>query len=75
VGRIVLHAIDRGVELQDLSLDEFRQFSSAIDAEVFNSLTLEQTLASKAQVGGTSRARVAEALTKARNQLAADKRR
>jgi argininosuccinate lyase len=65
VGRIVLHAIDRGLELQELPLQELQQFASVIDARVFDILTLEQTLATKSQIGGTSRARVAEALARA----------
>jgi argininosuccinate lyase len=66
VGRIVLHAIDRGVELQELPLQELQQFASVIDERVFEVLTLEQTLATKSQIGGTSRARVAKALERAK---------
>ncbi len=69
VGRVVLHAISRGVELQELPLSELRQFSKLIDDQVFSALTLEQTLATKSQIGGTSRARVAEALAQARIRL------
>jgi len=69
VGRIVVHAIERGVELQELSLDELRSISTLIDADVFAALSLEKTLETKAQVGGTSPARVAEALVAARNSL------
>jgi argininosuccinate lyase len=69
VGRIVVRAIERGVELQELSLDELRSVSALIDEDVFNALSLEETLKSKAQIGGTSPARVAEALAGARNSL------
>lgn len=69
VGRVVLHAINLGVELQELPLSELRQFSNLIDDLVFSALTLEQTLATKSQFGGTSRARVAEALAQARARL------
>lgn len=70
VGRIVLHAMGRGVELQELPLAELQEFSSAIDAQVFDSLTLEQTLSTKSQIGGTSRARVADALARAHSLIA-----
>jgi argininosuccinate lyase len=69
VGRIVLHAIEKGVELEGLPLDELRGFSQLIDEDVYASLSLEQTLATKAQTGGTSRERVAEALAEARARL------
>ena len=69
VGRIVVKAIERGVELGELSLDELRSFSSAIDNDVFEALTLKQTLATKSIAGGTAPERVAEALASARTLL------
>jgi argininosuccinate lyase len=69
VGRIVRHAIDRHRELNDLSLDELKSFSALIEEDVFVSLSLEQTLATKAQEGGTAPERVAEALVAARTSL------
>ena len=69
VGQIVMRAIERGVELQQLSLDELRSLSALIDTDVFEALSLESTLETKAQIGGTSTARVAEALVAARKAL------
>lgn len=69
VGRIVVKAIERGVELSELSLDELRSFSNKIESEVFDFLTLERTLATKSQAGGTAPQRVAEALRAARLKL------
>jgi argininosuccinate lyase len=68
-GRIVLHAIEHGIELQDLALVEMRSLSSLIEEDIFDALSLEQTLATKSQTGGTSPARVAEALAAARSRL------
>jgi argininosuccinate lyase len=69
VGRIVLHALARGVELNELSIEELREFSSLIDEDVFAALSLEQTLQTKSQTGGTSPERVAEAIAAARASL------
>jgi argininosuccinate lyase len=69
VGRVVLKAMEHEVELGDLSIDELRSFSEAIGDDVFDSLTLEQTLASKSITGGTSPERVAEALVTVRRRL------
>jgi argininosuccinate lyase len=69
VGRIVLLALGKRVELMDLTLEEMRSISPLVDADVYDSLTLEQTLATKSQAGGTSRERVAEALAAARASL------
>jgi argininosuccinate lyase len=69
-GRIVLHAIERGVELHELALEELRAFSPLVEADIYDALALAATLATKAQVGGTAPARVAEALRAARASLA-----
>ncbi|HEX8495139.1 MAG TPA: argininosuccinate lyase [Pyrinomonadaceae bacterium] len=69
VGHVVLHAIERGVELDALRLEELRAFSPLIEDDVYEALSLEKTLATKAQTGGTSPERVMEALTFARASL------
>jgi argininosuccinate lyase len=69
VGKIVVHAMEKGIELGELSLDELRSFSNEIESDVFASLTLDQTLASKSLAGGTAPERVAEALRLARASL------
>jgi argininosuccinate lyase len=69
VGRLVRLAIERRVELSDLSLDEFRSASQLIEQDVFECLSLAQTLATKSQTGGTSPDRVTEALAAARGRL------
>lgn len=69
VGLVVMHALEEKLELNDLSLDDFRSFSPLIEPDVFEALSLERTLATKAQVGGTSPERVDEALISARARL------
>jgi argininosuccinate lyase len=69
VGRIVVKAIASGIELGELSLEELRSFSSAIEDDVFEALKLENTLATKSVAGGTAPQRVAEALRAARESL------
>ena len=66
VGRIVVKAIERGAELQQLSLDELRSVSPLIEMDVFEALSLDRTLATKSQPGGTAPERVSEALAAAR---------
>ena len=70
VGRIVLRAMEGGAELEGLSLEELRRFSPLIEEDVYQALSLEQTLRTKAQTGGTSPERVGEALGEARARLA-----
>jgi len=74
VGRMVRHAIERGSELSDLSLNDFKSFSELIEDDVFDALSLEHTLGTKSQFGGTAPDRMTEALADARKRLAADLR-
>ena len=62
VGKIVTHAIEGGKELQELDLSEF---SELICEDVYEALSLEQTLGSKSQIGGTAREAVDAALKEA----------
>jgi len=71
-GRIVMLAIERRIELNDLPLDEFKSFSQLFDDDVFKALSLAETLSTKSRAGGTAAERVAEALIAARKRLAAD---
>ncbi len=69
VGRMVVHAIQRGVELQELPLEEMRSLSPLIEEDVFSALSLERTLQTKSQIGGTSPECVTDALAVARRSL------
>jgi argininosuccinate lyase len=69
VGKIVRRAIELGTELEQLSLEELRRFSDLIDEDVYEALSLEQTIGSKSQTGGTAREAVEGALRTAREAL------
>ncbi len=69
VGKIVMSAISQNKELDELDLSEMQKFSEHIEADVFEALSLEQTLASKNQIGGTAPERVFEALESAKESL------
>ncbi len=68
-GRMVLGAIERGTELEGLSLEEMQGYSPLIEADVYEALSLEKTLSSKRQLGGTAPERVAEELARAQEIL------
>ncbi len=69
VGKVVLLGLEHGKELNELTVGEMRSVVPEIDDGVFEALSLEQTLASKSTVGGTSPDRVFEALENAKNEL------
>ena len=66
VGKIVMRAIEGGKELEELDLSEF---SELIGEDVYEALSLEQTLGSKSQIGGTSPDVVEAALQEAHQAL------
>ncbi|MBV9216090.1 MAG: hypothetical protein JO053_07935 [Acidobacteria bacterium] len=72
VGKAVLHAIDQGKELHEMTVDELKAFWPDIDDSVAEKLSLDPSLASKSAIGGTSPDRVGIALAEAKKQLEAD---
>jgi argininosuccinate lyase len=69
VGKIVLRAVAAGEEIGQLPLAELNKFSDMIDADVFATLSLDQTLKTKSQVGGTSPELISATLAQARTSL------
>ncbi len=69
----VAHAVraceQKGCDLADLSLDELRQFSPLIGADVHAVLTLEGSVAARAHVGGTAPDQVRAAIRRLRATL------
>ena len=70
VGRIVMRGLEERKEIEQLALAELAEYSTLIDTDVYEALSLEETLGSKSQVGGTARKVVNEALEMARQSLA-----
>jgi argininosuccinate lyase len=69
VGEAVRLAIDKGCELDGLTLDELRQLSPAFGEDFFASITLAATVDCHDVIGGTARARVHEAVANAKAKL------
>jgi argininosuccinate lyase len=65
IGNAVRFAIEKGVELNALSLDQLRQFGEEFDQDFFAAVTLAATLDCHDVIGGTARSRVKEALAAA----------
>ena len=71
IGNAVRFALEKGVELNALSLDELRQFGSEFGDDFFAAITLDATLDCHDVVGGTAIARVRQALAEATARIAA----
>ena len=63
-GLIVKYCIEEKKELDELSLEELKSFSSIIDEDVFNHLDVESSVAGKDVRGGTGHTRVIRRLRK-----------
>ena len=70
VGKIVAHCVDAGCGLADLSLVTLQGFHGSIQADIFDVLTLEGSVAARDHFGGTAPKRVREAAEAAREALA-----
>jgi argininosuccinate lyase len=65
IGNAVRFAIEKGVELGNLSLEELRTFGEEFGEDFYKSVTLDATLDCHDVIGGTARKRVRQALDEA----------
>jgi argininosuccinate lyase len=65
IGNAVRFALEKGVELGDLTLDELRQFGEEFGPDFYAAVTLDATLDCHDVIGGTARKRVRQALDEA----------
>jgi argininosuccinate lyase len=71
IGNAVRFALGKGVELNDLSLEELRSFGKEFDADFYPAVSLMATLDCHDVPGGTARERVHQALAAASQRIAA----
>jgi argininosuccinate lyase len=71
IGHAVRFAIEKGVELNSLTLSELRQFGQEFGEDFFSAITLDATLDCHDVIGGTARKRVRQALEAASARIAA----
>jgi argininosuccinate lyase len=69
VGQAVAYGVRQQRDLSQLTLDELRQFSSSIQQDVFDVLTLEGSVAARDHLGGTAPAQVHAAIERAKQRI------
>ncbi|MBT9329809.1 argininosuccinate lyase [Acidipila sp. 4G-K13] len=69
IGNAVRYGLDSGRELNDLSLEELKQFGPEFEGDFFAAITLEATLDCHDVTGGTARHRVKAALADAERRI------
>ncbi len=70
IGNAVRYALEKGVELNVLTLDELRQFGDEFAEDFFPTVSLDATIDCHDVVGGTARHRVRHALEAAAERVA-----
>lgn len=70
VGNAVRLCLEKGCELQELSLEELRQFSPEFEQDIYTRLSVESVLAIHDVHGGTAPPRVRQAIAEAKRRLA-----
>lgn len=68
-GTIVKMAENKGVDLHELKLAEMQKVEKKITAKIFDVLSVENSVASRTSIGGTSQVRVKEEIFKAKKYL------
>ena len=71
IGNAVRFAMEKGVELGELKLDELRQFGEEFAEDFYPAVSLDATLDCHDVIGGTARARVRLALKEAAQHITA----
>ncbi len=69
IGNAVRLGLETNRELNALTLEELQQLNPAFAADFYQAITLKATLDCHDVLGGTNRARVAQALAEARNRI------
>src|SRR5271163_1998933 len=71
IGLAVRYGLEKGCELDGLTLVELKQFGTEFEADFFSSITLDATVNCHDVIGGTAVARVREALAAQEARLSA----
>ncbi len=69
VGKAVAYGVQTGKDLGAMSLEELRQFSDTIEADVFGVLSLEGSVNARNHIGGTAPEQVLKAVARARARI------
>ena len=69
VGSAVAMALEKELDLSELSLQELQAFSAMISEDVFDVLTLEGSVAARDHIGGTAPAQVRKAVQAAKTRV------
>ena len=62
IGKIVLYCINKGIAIDDLTMDEFKGFSEKFEEDIYDMISIRSCIEAKKSKGSTSFASVKEQL-------------
>ncbi len=68
-GKAVSYALNKNKELDELTLKELKSFSTLIEKDIFNILSIEQVISRRKSFGGTAKENVMAAIQEAEKSL------
>lgn len=54
IGKIVLHCINKGIAIEEMSMDEFKSFSDKFDEDIYEKISIRSCIEAKKSKGSTS---------------------
>ena len=66
VGKAVAFAINKNLDLNEITLKDYKNFSNLIEEDIYKILTVEGSVNSKKTLGGTSHSEVIKQIKKAK---------
>ncbi|MCI8403429.1 MAG: argininosuccinate lyase [Clostridia bacterium] len=69
VGRMVFYAIEHNKALDDLTIDEFKEFSDIIENDIYTAISMDTCVNDRKVIGGPAKAVVENSIKNARNFL------
>ena len=62
IGKIVLHCINKGIAIEEMTMDEFKSFSPAFEKDIYEKIDIRNCIKAKKSKGSTSFASVKKQL-------------
>lgn len=54
IGKIVLHCINKGIAIEEMTMDEFKSFSDKFDEDIYDKISIRACIEAKRSKGSTS---------------------
>ena len=70
VGRLVLHCLDKGIALDDMSLEEYQAISPVFEEDIYDAISLKTCVEKRTTIGAPGREAMEQVIKEYKKQLA-----